>query len=274
MNNKNGLVELLMNLVETSLRCCARWHYRLTVRGVENIPAQVGVLLLPNHVSYVDAIILSLASPRRIRFVSDEAFFNKPVLGWILRYFGGIPISPRRAKEGIQVTAAALSAGEAVCLFPEGKLTLNGELNELRAGFQLIAKQADCQIVVARMDGLWGSVFSYYGGRLFTKLPHRLVRRVTVSFSVPLTVNQASVDQVTKEMRLLQDLAPKTRFVKKSCVNLLFAACSALAISVFYTLTMKDPAQTGLLFAVGGLLTLAVVMALNRIRRCALRHLS
>jgi len=272
MNNKNGLVKLLMNLLETGLRTTAKWHYRLTVRGVENIPAKGGVLLLPNHVSYVDAIILSLALPRRIRFVSDEAFFNKPVLGWILRHFGGIPISPRHARQAIQATAEALTAGDVVCLFPEGQLTRNGELNELRGGFQLIARQADCQIVVVRMDGLWGSVFSYYGGRLFIKLPHRLVRHVTVSFSVPLTAEGASPELVDKELRLLQDHAPHRNTAKRHLVNIGFLLLATLAVSAF-SHAAQSPDSAGLLYAVGGLLTLALVMTLNKIRRCVLRYL-
>ena len=168
-------------------------HYRVTARGVENFPADGGVLLLPNHVSYVDAIILSLASPRPVRFLSEEDFFHRPLLGRILRLFNGIPVSPRRAKDGIVKAAEALTAGEVVCIFPEGRLTRDGELSDLQAGFQLIARRAaNSQIVVARIDGLWGSIFSYYGGRLFTKLPRRLVRRVTVSFSVPLTAIEAT----------------------------------------------------------------------------------
>jgi 1-acyl-sn-glycerol-3-phosphate acyltransferase len=272
MKDKTMFNKLAKNSVWRLARGVGGLHYRVKVRGAENLPAKGGVLLLPNHVSYVDALVLSLASPRPIRFLSEDVLFKKPVLGWILRRFGGIPVSSRRAKEAIVRASAALTAGEVVCLFLEGKLTRDGELGELQAGFQLIARRANCQIVVARMDGLWDSVFSYFGGRLFTKLPHRLIRRISVSFSVPLTVDDVSPELVAKELRLLREQSPSRHATKRRLVNISFLLLVALTVSVFFH-TAKNPDSAGLLYAVGGLLTLALVMALNKIRHRILQRL-
>lgn len=177
------------------------WHYRVTVSGRENLPVDGGVLLLANHVSYVDALLLTLAARRDIRFVAEERFFHRPMLGVVLRWFDCIPISARRARDGIINAAGVLAAGGTVCLFPEGRLTRDGALTGLQAGYQLIARRAaGSHVVVARVEGLWGSVFSYYDGRLFTKLPRGWQRRVTVTFSVPLTVAEATPTRVAAEL--------------------------------------------------------------------------
>ncbi|NJK92790.1 MAG: hypothetical protein HC904_13795 [Blastochloris sp.] len=97
--------------------------YRVEVCGLESLPEEGGVLMLSNHVSYVDAIILQMATPRTIRFLSYEGFFKVPLLGTVLRAFRVIPISPRHAKEAVVKAAEALKRGEVVCIFPEGKLT-------------------------------------------------------------------------------------------------------------------------------------------------------
>lgn len=178
----------------------ARLIYPTRIIGADRIPAQGGVLIVANHVSYADTLPLALASTRPIRFLALDSLFKVPLLGTVLRVFGCIPVSPLKAKDALKQAAAALAAGEVVCIFPEGQLTRTGCLMELKPGFQLIARQAGCPVIVAQLDGLWGSIFSFSGGRYFWKWPRRFRHPVTVSFSTPLSVKTATTTRVRQIM--------------------------------------------------------------------------
>ncbi len=119
-----------------------RLFYQVTVVGGENVPDLGGVLFVCNHVSYADTIPLSMACRRRFRFTSEERLFDVPILGKGLRAFGTIPVSPVSARETIRRMADCLAAGEAVLIFPEGKLTLDGRLQEIKGGYELVARRA------------------------------------------------------------------------------------------------------------------------------------
>ncbi len=160
--------------------------YRVRAIGAENLPATGGALLVCNHVSYVDAIILSLASERPIRFLSFAGFFETPVLGSLLRAFGAIPVSGAHSKDAIRAAAARVRDGELVCIFPEGQLTRTGSLMELKRGYELIARQADCAVIPVVTDGLWSSIFSFERGKYFFKVPNALRIGVRVVFGAAL----------------------------------------------------------------------------------------
>jgi len=103
----------------------ARLIYRVTATGLEHLP-QGGFLLLPNHITWIDAIVLLLASPRPIRFVIDEGVYRNRFLHPVLKLVGCIPITSRKAKDAMRDAAAKIRAGEIVCLFPEGELSRSG----------------------------------------------------------------------------------------------------------------------------------------------------
>src|SRR3954471_19249572 len=124
----------------------ARLLYRVTATGVDRLPAG-GFLLLPNHITWVDAIVLSLACPRPIRFIIDEGVYSNRVLNPFLRAVSCIPITGRKAKEGMREAIARIRAGEVVCLFPEGELSRTGSLLRLRRGFEIIARQGHAPLV-------------------------------------------------------------------------------------------------------------------------------
>ena len=176
-----------------------RLVYRVSSFGLENIPRE-GFLLLPNHISFVDAIVLQLACPRPVRFIIAESFYRQPLLHPILKMAGCIPISARRAKEAIRLAGERMRAGEVVCLFPEGELTRTGTLLRLQRGYELIARQADLPVVPVWMDQLWGSIFSFQGGRFFSKWPKRIPYRVTVAFGRPIPPAQADIATVREEL--------------------------------------------------------------------------
>src|SRR5437762_7244929 len=144
--------------------------YRVTAFGREHLP-KGGFLLLPNHITWVDAIILQLACPRPIRFVIDEEFYRKPVLQPPLRMVRAIPIDRRKPREAIRLATEQIEAGQIVCIFPEGQLSRTGTLGRLQRGYEMIARHAGCQVMPVFLDQLWGSIFSFRRGKFFRKWP-------------------------------------------------------------------------------------------------------
>lgn len=180
-------------------RLIAEMIYRVRVTGAERLPTG-GFLLLPNHISWVDAIVLQLACARPIRFLIDEEYYRHRLLHPVLRLAGCIPISSRRAKEGIRLAAERIVAGEIVCLFPEGQLSRSGTLLRLQRGYELIARHAEAPVVPVWLDQLWGSIFSFEGGRFFTKWPQRIPFPVLVAYGEPLDAEQADIATVREEL--------------------------------------------------------------------------
>lgn len=185
-------------IVRAGALSLGRVFYRVRVVGAENIPPAGGVVMVCNHVSYADTIPLSLACERRIRFTSFEGLFDVPLLGRCLRAFGSIPVSAASARETIRRMADCAASGEAVLVFPEGQLTLDGGLQEIKGGYELVARRAECPVVMAHLDGLWGSVFSFERGRWFFKWPRPWRRDVTVTFSEVLDAGEATPERLRK----------------------------------------------------------------------------
>jgi acyl-[acyl-carrier-protein]-phospholipid O-acyltransferase/long-chain-fatty-acid--[acyl-carrier-protein] ligase len=192
-----------MSAGERALRFFAgsllRCFYRVTTLGLEHLPAG-GFLLLPNHITWVDAIVLQVACPRPIRYIIDQEFYHKPLLKPFLRLVHCIPIDTRRSRSAIRAATEKIAEGEVVCLFPEGQLERAGTLLRLRRGYELIAHHANAKVVPVWLDQLWGSIFSFQGGRFFTKLPKRIPYRVTVAFGKPLPADAADIARVREEL--------------------------------------------------------------------------
>jgi acyl-[acyl-carrier-protein]-phospholipid O-acyltransferase/long-chain-fatty-acid--[acyl-carrier-protein] ligase len=180
-------------------RLLVRCFYRVTSLRLENIPAG-GFLLLPNHITWVDAIVLQLACSRPIRYVIDQEHYYKPILHPILRTLGCIPINIRNSRSAIRAAAEKIAEGEIVCLFPEGQLERTGVLLRLQRGYELIARHANAQVVPVWLDQLWGSIFSFQGGRFFTKFPRRIPYPVTIAFGKPLKAEAADNATVREEL--------------------------------------------------------------------------
>ncbi|MDF1851697.1 MAG: 1-acyl-sn-glycerol-3-phosphate acyltransferase [Verrucomicrobiales bacterium] len=171
-------------------------NYRIRRTGVGFVPREGGVLLLSNHVSYLDSFILYLSSPRPVRFVVLESYTKVKAIGWFLRLFGAIPIRPERAKEAISRTVDALEQGDVVCLFPEGGLTRLGVLIEFKKGFELIVRKSGAPVVPVYMDGLFNSIFSFERGRYFKKKPNGTKCPLQVAFGRPIPPEEAKVERV------------------------------------------------------------------------------
>jgi acyl-[acyl-carrier-protein]-phospholipid O-acyltransferase/long-chain-fatty-acid--[acyl-carrier-protein] ligase len=180
-------------------RSLVRCVYRVTAIGMENLPSG-GFLLVPNHISWVDALVLQLACPRPIRYVIDQAYYHKRILHPVLRVLGCIPINIRHSHAAVRAAAERIADGEIVCVFPEGQLERRGVLLRLHRGYELIARHADAQTVPVWLDQLWGSIFSFQGGRFFTKFPKRIPYPVTIAFGKPLQAEAADVATIREEL--------------------------------------------------------------------------
>lgn len=183
-------------LIELPIRFAVQLLYRVHVHGVERVPRTGGVLLLANHISYMDVVALQMATPRPLRFIGAEWLKDHWFLRWVVKLSGTITISRRASAEGLRQVVEALAAGEAVCLFPEGSISRTGQLMELRRSFELIARRANVPVIPVAHDGLWGSVFSFSGNKYLFKSPRIMPTDVTVCFGEPLTPERADAASI------------------------------------------------------------------------------
>lgn len=198
---------LPQQLVRFTLTGFLRFLYKVKPVNAENLPHTGGVLLLPNHVSYMDALLLSVACERPVRFVIWDTLYHVRWMNGFLRIFNTVPISSTRAKDAIRTVAEALKEGQVVCLFPEGQITRCGAMNELRKGFELMARQAKVPVIPVYMDGLWGSIFSFEGGALLNHLPRPVRFPVSVHFGKPMEAAEAKSSLVREAMHTLSSEA-------------------------------------------------------------------
>ncbi len=167
-------------------------RYRLEVLGLRNLPAQGGVLLLGNHISWLDWAMVQMASPRPVRFVMFRGIYELWYLKWFLDFFGVIPIGSGKSKEALVRVTELLNAGKVVCLFPEGSISRSGQLGEFKKGFEHAAKNADAEIVPFYLRGLWGSRFSRASEKLKTNRSSGRVHDVIVAFGETLPIDSTS----------------------------------------------------------------------------------
>ncbi len=160
--------------------------YRVTIKGRENIPSEGAAVLVSNHVSYIDALLILGASTRPTRFVMDKSISELPLLKYLFRHAGVIPIcSPRQCKAtyeaAFETIHQALSNEELVCIFPEGRLSKDGNMAEFRPGIEKILKRDPVPVIPLALNGLWGSYFSHKGGHALTTPPKRFWSKVEVN---------------------------------------------------------------------------------------------
>jgi len=172
--------------------------YRLEKSGLEHIPDEGAALIVANHVSFVDALVIAAASRRPVRFVMDHRIFALPLLNFVFRTGKAIPIAP--AKEDPEMmerafaeVAGALRAGDLVCIFPEGRITDTGEIAPFRPGVTRVLADTPVPVVPIALRGLWGSFFSRQGGSAMTR-PWRMrpFARIGLAVGEPVPAYAAS----------------------------------------------------------------------------------
>ncbi|WP_280567798.1 MFS transporter [Chromohalobacter sp. 296-RDG] len=170
--------------------------YRLRFRGRQSVPARGAALVVCNHVSFMDALILGGGCPRPLRFLMDRPIYESRWLNWFFRIAGAIPVDSERCDPGgvrraLDEVSHALRQGEVVMLFPEGRLTCDGEMQRFRRGVDIILARDPVPVVPAGLAGLWGSWTSNCGGKALTKWPRRFRARVALHFGDPIAVGEA-----------------------------------------------------------------------------------
>ena len=185
-----GLKHLPHQTLCTVMRLIGPLFYKVRSRGHEHVPLG-GALMLCNHLSYVDPVVLQIASPRPLRFVVFAGFARSPTVRFLFRALGVIPVAPNKPLKGIRLAVEAMQRGELVCVFPEGAISRTGQLMELKRGFEAMARQARAPVVPAVIDGLWGSVFSFAGNKYLWKPPRLMPTHVCVIFGRPIAYSQA-----------------------------------------------------------------------------------
>ncbi|CAH8205333.1 Acyl-phosphate glycerol 3-phosphate acyltransferase [Vibrio aestuarianus] len=175
--------------------------YRVNHKNLHHLPEKGGALIVCNHVSYMDALLLSAVCPRLIRFVMEEDYANLPTLRRFLKRAGVIPISAsnrssiRRAFSEVE---QALAEGHIVCIFPEGQLTADGKIHEFMRGMDIILKRSPVPVIPMALKGLWGSYFSRVKGQACRGLPTRFWSRLEIEAGEPVAPLQATT-QVMQE---------------------------------------------------------------------------
>ncbi len=183
--------------------------YRVDKQGLDQVPEQGACVIVCNHVSFVDPIVIAACVRRPVRFVMDHRIFAIPLLNFIFRTMRAIPIAP--AKEdpvlkdrAFEEAASALRAGEIVCIFPEGKLTDTGELNPFRPGLQRILEQAPVPVVPMALRGLWGSFFSRsYQGTAMRRV-RGLFSKIALVAGPPLAPERATPEMLHEKVLALR----------------------------------------------------------------------
>ena len=193
------IYKLPQSLILLFLKSIVGLKYKLEVDGIKNIPSSGGVLLLGNHISWIDWAIILMAVPREVKFVMDKTIYSKWYITWILKMFKAIPISNISSKSTIQTIAKELDSGSVVVLFPEGSITRNGHLGEFKKGFEKVLEltQTEIKVIPFYIRGLWESMFSR-ANKKFKK--SKRTSNVTVSFARSMNKSRANIVSVKKEV--------------------------------------------------------------------------
>jgi 1-acyl-sn-glycerol-3-phosphate acyltransferase len=167
------------------------WRYRLRVSGIENLPKHGPVLLLGNHISYIDFALIQWATPRTIRFVVHDDYYRKPVFNWILRAVGAVSIRPENSRNAMQSIVSLLNDDCVVGIFPEGHVSTTGELSDLKRGFEKILSESKDSVVVVpfAVNDMWGSFFSKAPKSIKKKKKFSFRREVNISIGKSLASN-------------------------------------------------------------------------------------
>jgi 1-acyl-sn-glycerol-3-phosphate acyltransferase len=184
--------------------------HRVHAVDTDRIPETGPAVLVCNHVSYMDALVIAAASPRPIRFVMDHRIFGTPVVSWLFRAAKAIPIAPAKEDPKLMAQAydqiaAALEEGELVCIFPEGKLTRDGEIDAFKSGVQHIVARTPVPVIPMALRGLWGSLLTRSDGNPFERSFRRGPwSRLSLSVGEPLAPTQVTPDALRQQVLALR----------------------------------------------------------------------
>ncbi len=199
-------IYLFKILPEIMIRCI-NWilihtFYRVSVSGQEFIPKKGGALIVANHITYIDASLLLAVTERRISYLMYKPYYQKPIVNFFAKSMEAIPIaggkemSKAEKEQALNQAKKIIKNGRIVGIFAEGGLTRSGEIEHFRPGMEKIMENLDAPIIPVKLEGLWGSMFSYKDGKPLFKLPKKIPYPVSITFGEPL-----SADTKAKEVQ-------------------------------------------------------------------------
>lgn len=196
-------------VLHTTIRGVVHTTYRLRKTNLRSVPQGPAVLVC-NHVSFADAVIVGGAFRRPVRFVMDHRIYKNPALRWFFDSVGVIPIArakddPKLLEQAYDRVAAALRRGELVCIFPEGMITHDGELNTFRDGIARIIEHTPVPVVPLALRGMWGSFFSRRGGKAMSRVPTRFWSKVELIAGRALAPEEVTTADLQRRVQAMLD---------------------------------------------------------------------
>lgn len=186
--------------------------YRPTLVGFEQIPDDGPAVLIANHVSYLDGLMLNAACNRPVRYVIDKIIYKQPGVHYFMSLAEAIPIYPKRVdvEAALDTISLGLQKGDLICIFPEGRLTHTGNIRRFRPGIEHIVERDPVPVYPIAIHGLWGSIFS----RKYQKSKHRWWPRslrsdVRLVCGAPIPSDEVTIDRLQREVLRLLDVARK-----------------------------------------------------------------
>jgi acyl-[acyl-carrier-protein]-phospholipid O-acyltransferase/long-chain-fatty-acid--[acyl-carrier-protein] ligase len=247
------------------IRCLIALLYRVRVVGAGHVPAQGGVLLVSNHVSLMDGFLVGWAARHRhVRFMIWRPYYEHWALRGVLRTLRTIPVDltgPRAMTAAIQSARRELEAGHVVCIFAEGSVTRTGNLLPFKRGMEKILEGLDVAVIPVHLDRMWGSIFSFAGGRFFGAKPRRWPYPVTASFGAPLPAPVTAWDA----RKAVEELGSEAAALAREPGATLAARFVRIARRNWGQFAMAD--STGRELTYGRALTAAVLLAAEVRRR-------
>lgn len=261
-------VGMLLSKPETIIRLqtylLTQVFYRVDAIGHENFPKEGGFLIVCNHLSFIDPVILSLAAKRPVKFIAYSGFMKSPIIRWVYERFNVIPVSSARPKDAIVTSVQRLIAGDVICIFAEGGISRASYLMGLKEGYRMISEKANVPIIPAAIDGLFGSIYSYSEKRFFKKRPLPGRAHLHITFGKP--IYWKSADAITMNM-LMRDcweasFSRRKRFALPLPIHLSTALCRKK-----WNIVMRDYMGHGKTKAISGYQMLSMTVAYSRLFR-------
>ena len=189
--------------------------YRIKIEGMENFPATGGCVIVSNHLSYADPVLLGAAFPRKIRYLAYSGLADSRIMNFVFRLTKTLTVSSEKSLESIRISVKSLRKGTPLCVFAEGGISRVGNLLPFMRGPVLLAKKANVSLIPVHLDGVWGSIFSMDRGKFFRKRPHKIPYPVTVRVGSPMDHRQIEQESCLYEVMKLGRHSFNERLSKK-----------------------------------------------------------
>ncbi len=245
-------------LIRFTLWMATHTIYRIRIVGQEHVPFHGPALLVCNHISHSDGLLVGACVQRFIRFMVYRPYYELKPLNWLFRLMRAIPVTGGNRKEVIQSLERAreeLRQGHVVCIFAEGALSRTGTLLPFKRGFERIVAGVDVPVIPVHLDRLWGSIFSFKDGKFFWKWPERIPYPVTVSFGSPLPAT-ARAEEVRQAIMEMGSAAVEHRKTPRDLLHLRFLTTAKRR---WFSLAMAD--STGKKLSFGEALVSSLLLA-------------